>query len=570
VKETSPRWEIRGDVSPDQQRCGRAGLLSGWHTRSERDWTAVHRLSTEGSEGEPIQLLRQGIGYGPIGGAVHPLSPDIGLALDRPIPGNGLDYANLLAPALAGDAPLYRQLAAALKATIDHGEIPLGTVLPPERTLARMLNISRSTVVAAYDLLKAQGWLESRQGSGTWVRQAPEARAGIDAVATRRLFLEPATAVARPGHDIIELSVAALTPSPTVRRLAGTLTPDDLATVMGTHGYLPAGLPHLRELVAGQMTAAGLPTTPNQIVITNGAHQAISLIGRQVLQPGDNVLVESPTYPGALDVFRRFEAHAIPLPVDGGGARTDMIADLVARTRPRLIYVSPHFHNPTGTVMPEERRRELAEIADRHGIAVIEDLAMADLALDDTPLPAPIASHAHGDGIHTIGSVSKLYWAGMRVGWIRSPESWYTRMLSTKTVADMGTSPITQVLAVRLLEHRTEVLAERRAELAPRRDLMAELLAEQLPDWQVATPSGGLSFWAHLPAGNAEDFTDAALRRGVSVIPGPSLSVDSGNRRAVRLTFTQPPDVIREGVHRLAEAWQGYTSRASDPGRLLV
>ncbi len=488
--------------------------------------------------------------------------------------GNGLDYGALLDGALAGDGPLFRLLAGGIREAIDRGDIPMGSTLPPERGLASILSLSRTTVAAAYALLKTQGWLESRQGSGTWVRRPEQSEGAFDAVATRPLMLagDGTDAAMQPAADtdLVELSVAALAPSPLVLQLIGSCAPDELAAVARGHGYVPAGSSRLRAQVAESLTGAGLATTPAQLVVTNGAHQAISLVVRQILRPGDSVLVESPTYPGVLDILRRFEAHPIPVPVDEDGARVELVPDLLVRTDAKLLYLTPHFHSPTGSVMSASRRQQVAELADRTGLAVIEDLAMADILIDDQSTPPPVASYARGDTVHAVGSLSKLFWAGLRVGWVRSPDSWHARMLSTKTVADMGTSPITQLLGGKLLRNRDAVLRERRQQLRQRRDLMCGLLAEQLPSWTWQRPTGGLSIWAQLPAGNADEFAEVALRHGVAVVPGPSLSVDSGNRRYVRLSYAAEPEAIALGVPRLAEAWQAYVTRASGSARLLV
>lgn len=501
--------------------------------------------------------------------------------MDEPIRENGPHLAGLLAEALHGDGPLYRLLADALKRAIDRGEIPLGTVLPPERALARSLSVSRATVVSAYDRLKGEHWLDSRQGSGTWVR-APDAPGGatrVDAVATARLFLsesghEQKSGPGEPslgGEDVLELSVAAVTATATVDRILASLTPEEIQPLTEHHGYLPQGLRALRQEIAGQFTSTGLPTGDDHVVVTTGAHQAISLIGRQTLQPGDAVLVESPTFPGALDVFRRFGARMIPWPIDEHGVRTDVLEDLLVRTQPRLMYLSPHFHNPTGAVLPLERRQTIARLAVEHGTVVLEDLAMGDIAIDDLELPPSIAALEPTATVHTIGSTAKLFWAGLRVGWVRSPDDWAVRMLATKTVADLGTPLISQLLAVKLLRARERVLAERQAELGARRDLICTLLTEQLPDWEWVRPPGGLSVWARLPQGNADEFAEVALRNGVAVVPGPSLSVDEGNRRSLRIVFARPEPVLVEGVRRLATAWGSYAATTDrSAARLLV
>lgn len=493
----------------------------------------------------------------------------------------GQRLADVLTPALAGDGPLYRELAESLKRAIDRGEVPLGTVLPPERALAKALSVSRSTVVSAYDRLKIEGWLESRQGSGTWVRRPDDRdRGGVDAVATAGLFLrdEPAfeapgspTGVSDAGEDAVDLSVAAGPATPAVLAMLRSISADEVAPLLEHHGYLPHGLPELRELVARRFDETGLPTDPEQVIATIGAHQAISLIVRQTVEEGDTVLVESPTFPGALDIFRRFGARTVPLPVDDDGVRTDVLAELVDRLQPKLAFVTSHFHNPTGCVLAADRRRTIAEVSDATGLVVVEDLVLADLALDDVdPLP-PIAAYAEGDGVHTIGSVSKLCWAGLRVGWIRSPAAWSTRMLSTKTVADLGGPLLGQLFAARLLGSADELVPARVAELRDGRDLLCDLLDEHLPSWVFRRPPGGLSVWAHIPEGNATEFADVARRHRVSIIPGPALSVDEGNRSAVRIVFARPADVLQRGVERLAQAWEDYTSGTSRPAaRLLV
>lgn len=501
--------------------------------------------------------------------------------MDRPIWEGGRRLAEILAPAIGGDGPLYREFAEALKRAIDRGEIPLGTVLPPERALAKALAVSRSTVVAAYDRLKVEGWIESRQGSGTWVRRPDEHdRGGVDAVATAGLFLRDEPAFEAAGsevrtvdgaEDLVDLSVAAGVASPAVLSTLRELSAEDVVPLLEHHGYLPHGLTELREVVAQRMAEGGLPTDADQLLATVGAHQAISLIVRQTVEAGDSVLVESPTFPGALDIFRRFGARTVPLPVDGEGMRTEALADLVDRLQPKLAFVTSHFHNPTGCVLAEDRRREIAEVSDATGLVVIEDVVLADLALDDVRLPPPIASYARGDGVHVVGSASKLCWAGLRVGWIRSPAAWSTRMLSTKTVADLGGPVLDQLFAARMLANADRLVAARTAGLRAGRDLLCALLRDRLPEWELEPPPGGLALWVHLPQGNAIEFTEIARRHGVAVIPGPALSVDDGNRRAVRIVFDRPAEVLERGVERLVDAWKDYRSGTTRPSaRLLV
>jgi len=499
--------------------------------------------------------------------------------LDEPIRESGPHLAGLLEAELdaTADGPLYLQISDALKRIVDRGDVPLGTALPPERSLAHSLSVSRSTVVSAYDRLKLEGWLESRRGSGTWVRRPEVAPGRVDAVATGRLFLSPDGHFQRsePGRedlhpDTVDLSVAAMPATETVRQVLSHPDPERIAQLVSHHGYLPQGLAELREAVADRFAARGLATNPAQVVITTGAHQAISLIARQTIRAGDSVIVESPAFPGVLDVVRRYGARAVPLPLDEHGARTDLLEDLILRSGASLLYVAPDFHNPTGTVLPLERRLEVARVATRTGITVIEDQAMADVGIDDVMLPPPIASLAPTATVMTIGSTAKLFWAGLRTGWVRVPHDWAVRMLATKTVADLGSPLLDQMMSTELLARTDEVRAERLAQLRPRRDLLAARVRGYLPDWSFTLPSGGLSLWVHLPYGNAEEFAEQALVHGVAVVPGPALSVDDGNRRALRMAYVHDEERLELAVDRLFAAWQTYTPSAPRPSSRLV
>lgn len=498
----------------------------------------------------------------------------------RPIRESGPLLAELLRPSLRESGPLYRCLAERLRVAIDTGEIPSGTMLPPERELAGALSVSRATIVSTYQHLKTDGWLESRRGSGTWVPQnVPfERHEGVDAVSTARLFLSDDGREQRSGPgettntgDVIDLSVAALTCSATIERVLCSLTPEDLHELTSHHGYLPHGLYALRNTIATRFSAQGLTTSADNIVITTGAHQAISLVCRQLLQAGDTVIVESPTFPGALDVFRRFGARTLPLPVDEAGARVDVLPELLARAKPKMLYIAPQHNNPTGVVLSYERRVRIAELAGLSKTIVLEDHAMADVVLTRTQALPPIAALNTTARIHTIGSASKLFWAGLRVGWVRSPDDFAARMLATKTVADLGNPLIEQLLTHRLLNQLEIIQEERRRELWPRFTQLTELISALLPGFSWITPSGGLSLWVTMPSGNAIEFVETARDCGVVVVPGPALSVDGGNRRSLRIVYSATETELAEGMKRLAEAWRRYTNeQPRHRARLLV
>jgi DNA-binding transcriptional MocR family regulator len=217
----------------------------------------------------------------------------------------------------------------------------------------------------------------------------------------------------------------------------------------------------------------------------------------------------------------------------------------------------PTYHNPTGVVMPERERREIAYLAQDLQVPVVEDLTVADLALDEEP-PPPIGAFQGEVPVLTIGSLSKVLWGGLRIGWIRAPGPVIQRLGRMKLVMDHGTSTVSQIVALRLLEDLDEILDERRALVRERRAFLEGLLHEHVPSWTWETPAGGLSLWVRLPAGDAMSFAQVASRHGVTLVPGPMTSVDGNFGDRVRLPFVLDAEQMREGVERLARAWAEY------------
>jgi DNA-binding transcriptional MocR family regulator len=485
-------------------------------------------------------------------------SPESGLEIQ--------DHLSFMLAALgawsAGRGPLYRRLADALRSAVDRGDLPPGTRLPPERLLARTLSVSRSTVVAAYDLLEQVEVLDRRQGSGTRVAETNERHRPADpAPVSRALSRNTLFRRITDGPDgTIDFIGAYLLGGGGLLAAALEGLELELAALSLTSGYSPLGHPPLRQAVAAHLTRTGLPTVPEQVIITSGAQQAINLAAWQYLHDGDTVVVENPTYPGALDAFSAAGARLAWVPTGRHGADVDLLSEVVTRTTPRLVYLIPTFQNPVGGVMPEHRRRAVARLVEARGVALIEDNSLAALALDgDGAVPPPIAAFAPEAPILTVGSVSKLFWAGLRVGWIRAPESVVANLGRLKAVADLGGSLPGQAIATRLLGHFDAVRQERCAELARRFALMAQLLEQQLPSWSWERPRGGLCLWVRLPHGSASEFAQVALRHGVSLVAGPVASADHSFADYVRLPFGLEPPELEEGIHRLARAWAAYT-----------
>lgn len=471
-----------------------------------------------------------------------------------------------------GNGPLYRRLAEAITGAVERGDLAPESRLPAERNLAEALAISRSTVVATYDRLADVGLVERRQGSGSYVRRpagapngatAEQLTAALDANTIFRGL------IAGPG-ETIDFSLAAPLPAPAVqealRRLADVI-PDVRA--LG-RGYVLPGFPAFRSAIAEYLSEMGLPTSERQVLVTTGGQQAINLAAMLCLGPGDAVVVENPTYHGALDAFRSARARLVSVPVDAQGPRIDLLQDLLSRTSPRLVYVSSSFNNPTGALMSHPRRRELALLARGFQIPVVEDLVLGEVPLSSEPMPPPIASLDEDGWVMTVGSMSKLFWGGLRVGWIRATEQTIFRLAQLKAAADLGTSLLAQIVSIDLLHHASEVRAWRRAEAQQQLKHLSATLEAHLPSWTWDPPAGGNDLWVKLPQGNASDFLQVAARYGVTAAAGPLFSADGGFADRLRLTFLLDPEDVDEGVRRLAEAWQAYLPRSGHPAREMA
>jgi DNA-binding transcriptional MocR family regulator len=460
----------------------------------------------------------------------------------------------------SGRGPLHVLLAERLRRLIDEGELPPGEPLPPDRALASALAAGRSTVVAAYDLLRRDGRIVRRQGSGTHV--AGTARASVRQTTGAPLFLH----LLEPRDGVIQLTCAAPdTPPPELAEAYARIMPA-LAGTCGDIGYHPAGHPALRAAIAQRYTRRGIRTGPERILVTNGAQQALSLLARAFLTPGARILVEAPTYQGALEAFRDAAAVLCALPVGLRGLEA-----AVRRYRPALAYVISTFHNPTGSVLSPLARRRLAETAAAAGVPLIDDEVLTDLGFPGEQAPPSLAAYV--DSVISVGSLSKIVWAGLRVGWVRAPEPVIARLARLLAVHDLGGNVPGQLAAADLLP-RLEPLSQRRAaELKTRHDHLRAQLARHLPGWHAPPVPGGQTLWVRLPRGDAASFAQAALRHRVAVLPGSGLDASGQSGEYLRLHFLAPPGDLTEATRRLAKAWRTYhppASRVTSPAALTV
>ncbi|MEV5024373.1 PLP-dependent aminotransferase family protein [Sphingobium sp. LMA1-1-1.1] len=437
--------------------------------------------------------------------------------------------------------PAYRQLAQALRMLVLDGRVGLNVRLPGERELAAALGLSRTTIAAAFDRLRDEGFLESRQGSGSVTRLPP----GRMEQALPEIELTD-------GVDILNWTHAALPAAPGVGR-ACQLAVEALPAFLGELGYDPLGLPPLRRAIAAHYERRGCPTSPDQIIVTNGAQQGLSLLLHWLAGPGDRAVIDHPTYHNAIQALQR--AHVVPVPVGlpAQGWDIDAMEAAFRQTSPRFAYIIADFHNPTGRSMDPATRRALVAAATRSHMPLIIDETMAAMGLDNMP-PPPVAVHdPSGRQVITLGSASKIFWGGLRVGWIRADPQTVAALGRLRTTMDMA-SPVVEQLAVAHLIDGDEGLGPRAAMLRGRRDHLLALIERHLPHWRAESPAGGLSLWAELPRGEATALAAIAESHGVRVAPGPRFGVSGAFERFLRLPFTLPEEQLTMGVERLAEA----------------
>lgn len=462
--------------------------------------------------------------------------------------------------------PAYRGLRLALQELIGDGRIPIGTRLPSERAVALALKVSRNTVTRVYGDLVAAGFAEARVGAGTFAA-VPEHRRRAHDHALHAL------GAAKAGDGGIDLNCAASAATPGVAA-AYARALDALPAWLGTDGYLPSGLPPLQAAIADAYTRRGLPTEPTQVVVTSGALSALAVVARAMTRAGDRVMLETPVYSNAIEALKLGGARLVASPMGDAlaepGWDLDGIEATLRQTAPHLAYLIPDFQNPTGFLMPDAMRAEYAAMLRAARTVPIIDEALQGTALTDAPMPAPFAAHAR-DAI-TLGSASKLFWGGLRVGWIRAPRDRVEAIVRARVQMDLGTSVFDQLVVAELMR-TPEVADTRRAQLRARRDALVAALRDHLPDWRFRTPDGGLTLWIHLPHGSATQFAADMEPHGVHLAPGPVFSVEGGADQWLRLPYAWPEERLQDAVRRMAAVWASTPAasvRRRMPSRRLV
>lgn len=446
----------------------------------------------------------------------------------------------LLTPWLT-EGPAYAGVAAGIRGLALDGRLSVDTRLPAERQLALALGLSRTTVSAAYDLLRSDGYLRSAAGAGS------------------RVTL-PASAPVRPDADpgapavLWDLTVAAA-PAPAQLLDAVEGATADLRPLLAGYGLHPFGLPALRTAIAGHLARRGLATEPEQVMVTSGALSGWDLLLRTVTRPGQRALVEQPTYAAALDSVAAHHLRPVALPVSAEGWELPVGAADVA-------LVTPDGQNPTGLLASDAQRRALLAAVDAPVLAA--DETFTELVLDGDPR-TPMA--ALDRRVVTLGSMSKAYWSGLRVGWVRADPPLLTRLAQMRGTIDLSSPVLEQLVAVRLLAVADEVIADRLGWLRASRDALLTALADRLPDWRAVRPRAGAVLWAQLPAGSSTRLAAHALDLGLRVTPGPRFTVDGTADQWLRLPLSVPPEQADDVVSVLAAAYE-RTAAGADTRRI--
>ncbi|WP_431800875.1 PLP-dependent aminotransferase family protein [Microbacterium sp. bgisy203] len=462
--------------------------------------------------------------------------------------------ARSLAHALGGwrtREPAYEALADGIRLLCLDNRIAARTALPAERELAAVLQLSRTTVAAAYRSLRDTGHIESLRGSGSVTLPRPVREPGrVDAV-EGAIDLQQASPAAWPGLAGVMSEVAA-----------------DAATLVARSGYDGRGSLALRTAIAARYSATGLPTEADEILVTTGAQSALHLLAETLLGRGDRALIETPTYPHAAEALRAAGARLVGVPVStSGGWDLDRAVQAFAHTRPRLAYLMPRFQNPTGRTMTPDDERVIADAAARAGTILVLDETTADLAIDDIDTARVAApGMGAGAGVVRVGSLGKTAWGGLRIGWVRADAELIARLIAARPPRDLGTPEFEQAVAVRVMERMPDVLEQRASVLRAGRDALMAALQASLPSWRVPDVAGGVAMWVELDAPLGSGLVIAARSRGVYLSAGSRFAVDGAHDRHLRIPFTAPTADLARGVAVLAELWPDVLAAAPTIG----
>ena len=477
------------------------------------------------------------------------------------------------------DVPLYRQLYDQISEQIHCGKVVRGERLPATRELAGLLGLNRTTVSAAYELLEAGGLIAGHVGRGSFVTggadpeghhwsrllERGESFPGAAASSPHVLY---SFATSRPARELFPLDDFRAS-------CAAVLGRDDLADILQLGS--PGGYEPLRRYLLEAARRQDLARAGDDLIITNGCQQALDLIGRVLVRPGDRVLVEDPVYPGLKHLLGEMGAQLIGVPAGAEGFDTAECKRLLERERPRFLVVTPNFQNPTGNTLALAARHALLAAARAAHVPVIENDAYRDLRYEGEDLPALKQLDDSGNTV-LLRSFSKISFPGLRVGWVVGPRPLLDRLRQAKQSADLHTDQLSQAVLLEFAEsgklesHRRKMIAAGAARLAATLDACAHSLPAGT---RVTRPQGGMNLWVQLPEPlDAGELLARAEHEGVAYLPGRYFAVSRLYPGALRLSFAGlAPEDIRRGLAILGQVFAGELGRAPrsfDPAPALV
>ena len=454
----------------------------------------------------------------------------------------------------SSDTPLYRQVYDSIKAQIISGTLPHGDRLPPTRELAGLLGLNRTTISAAYELLESGGYISGHVGRGSFVAwRNPVVHSNDDTISF---------AASRPSELLFPLDEF----RETCREVISGPEALTILQLGPSTGYGP-----LRRYLAEEARLKGTLAPNDEVAVTSGCQQALDLLQRTLISPGDVVVLEDPVYPGLRNVFGAAGARLVGVPVHDGGVDTDALARVLRQERPRLAVLTPNFQNPTGATMPIESRREVLRLAAETGTLLVENDIYGELRYEGEPLPT-LKQLDPAARVVLLGSFSKIAFPGLRVGWVIAAQEIIRRVGEAKQWCDLHTDQLSQAVLLRFAEsgrlaaHRSRMLDAGRERLHAVLGACERYLP---PTAQFTRPVGGMNLWIRLPEGvDGNEMLSRAQRAGVTYIAGRSFGISRDHANALRISFAGlAPEKIERGLSILGTIFREELERVRSASR---
>ncbi len=475
--------------------------------------------------------------------------------------------------------PLYLQIKAAIREKILSGELPPYYRLPPDRRLAESLGVNRSTVVNAYRELKAEGLVESHVGRGTTVceMESDENEAWRQSVMPlnwerylrlgeneRSKDINRFIREVRRERRVIDFStsyVPEFFENPRLHEYMGKRSFSEIRREYYAHPCVE-GLRSLREAVAEYQKSRGIHASYDEIIITSGSQQAIDMVAKTFIGPGDIVLVEDPTYVIARQSFIAQGARVLGIPTEEGGMRLDILEGVLKRYAPKLIYTVPTFHNPTGSCMDRKARRQLLDLAYRYQVPLLEDDPFYDLRFEGSPV-LPLKAMDHMEYVMYISSLAKPVAPGLRLGWICAPHAIMDRLIQAKKIADLACSGVLQRMLDSLIREGVygELVENVREKLRQRRNLVVEYMESSCSDLlEFFRPQGGFDLWCSFSNEiHATKLLYRAAEKGILFTPGEYFTLENRGLSCARFSYAGPRgEELLEGMEILEGVLRRY------------